>query len=128
MLGRCRETAGFLFSHPCKNEAVRTCTKCGKPICEEHSRGAGAARVDVPGGWPTEGEPVCIGCERRVAVASGNVQARGDDPYFFAWSFYPDYHTYSSTPGSGFTSSDAAVFAAEDLPADEEWEKDWDAS
>lgn len=127
MLGRCRETAGFLFSHPCKNEAVRTCLKCAKPICEDHTRGTAVAPPSVPGGWPTEGEPVCIGCERRAAVASGQVQARGDDPYFFAWSFYPDYHTWSGS-SSGVTGADAGAFAAEELPADEEWEKDWDAS
>lgn len=122
MLGRCRETAGFLFSHPCKNAAVRTCTKCGKPICEDHTRGAGALEVSVPGGWPAAGDPVCIGCERRASVAAGRVESRGDDPYFYAWGL-----------GSSWSEGDAAAFtsassSSEELPPDEEWEKDWDAS
>lgn len=117
MLGRCRETAGFLFSHPCKNEAVRTCTKCAKPICEDHTRGAGSLEVSVPGGWPAAGDPVCIGCERRASVAAGRVESRGDDPYFYAWGL-------SST----WSERDAAAFTAGELPPDEEWEKDWDAS
>lgn len=127
MLGRCRETAGFLFSHPCKNPAVRTCTKCGKPICEDHTRGAAALEVSVPGGWPAAGDPVCIGCERRASVAAGRVESRGDDPYFFAWGFYPSYHSAST-----WVEGDAAAFTAgassSELPPDEEWEKDWDAS
>ncbi len=123
---RCRETAGFLFSHPCKNPALGRCDQCGKPICAEHSRSAslGAPSGEpAPGNWPAPGGTVCIGCARRqVSSSQGEArQAFREDPLFCAWVLGGSSWSY--------TDEDHAAFQTESLPAgDEAWEHDWDAS
>lgn len=103
---RCRETAGFLFSHPCRNPASGRCGRCGKPICAEHARPAGEV-------------PVCVGCARRDPSAS----PAPDDPYFYARA--AGFAAYASP----YTEGDREAFQAEATPeAEEGWEKDWDAS
>lgn len=125
MQERCRETAGFLFSHPCKNPATARCSQCGKPVCAEHGRAPAAeAGPEPPGGWPQA--LLCVGCTRRQAAADPQALARRqDDPLFYAWALYPDYQAYSSS----YTDADRAAFAAEEVPATQaEWERDWDVS
>jgi hypothetical protein len=123
---RCRETAGFLFSHPCKNPAVGRCDHCGKPICAEHSRPSSAEappEQPAPGGWPAAGGTVCVGCARRQVVASGgqNQQAFREDPLFCAWALGGSSWDY--------TEEDHAAFQVESTPVGAEaWERDWDAS
>mgnify|MGYP000849204619 CR=1 FL=1 len=129
---RCRETAGFLFSHPCRNPATGKCDRCGKPICAEHTRPEpGPPRVEPPppGGWPAETGVVCIGCTRRIAVEQGRQQefaGRQADPFFYAWSVFPDYHSYRAT--RPYSEADQAAFAAEETLESAEFEKDWGAS
>ena len=102
---RCRETAGFLFSHPCRNPAAGRCGRCGKPICPEHARALG------------EGGPVSVACARKDPSAS----PAPDDPYFYAGA--AGFAAYASP----YTEGDREAFLAEAAP-EEGWEKDWDAS
>ncbi len=122
---RCRETAGFLFSHPCKNPAMSKCGRCGKPICAEHARPAPSQAPSEPG--PSGGSPdpaglVCIGCARRQA-AQGDRQAFMDDPFFYCWALYPE------DPSWSYSAADHAAFAGDGSgPDGGAWEQDWDAS
>jgi len=101
--GRCRETAGFLFAHPCKRPATSKCSGCEKPICATHNR-----------------QGRCIACYRQNASKSD-----GSDPFLMATWYYADYETYSAW--DAYTKKDREAFAEGEEPADDEWEKDWEA-
>lgn len=109
---RCRETAGFLFSHPCKNPSTGNCGRCGKPICLLHTR-----MIDV--------ETVCVGCERMAVQEDPSMmESRQDDPFYYASSRYHDYGS------GGWSTADEDAFAAGAAggAAEDGWEQDWDAS
>ena len=50
-LAMCSDRSGFLFAHACEQPAAGACTRCGRPICFEHTR------------MTTTG-PACITCLR----------------------------------------------------------------
>jgi hypothetical protein len=98
---QCGETAGFLFSHPCKNPPIHACAVCRKPVCASHAR-------------HVQGRFTCISCSREH-VAPGTY----NDPYDYSTRWYPDYTQYDRwdryrrrpdpapsgdpvTPGTGF--------------------------
>jgi len=122
---RCRETAGFLFSHPCRNPATTRCIRCSKPICAEHGRPASLQGESGPA--PSSGtDVVCIGCARHQAShvsTTGDRDALRGDPFFFGWALSEDASSWS------YSSADHEAFAGDDLGAEEgAWERDWDAS
>ncbi len=122
---RCRETAGFLFSHPCKNPATTRCSRCGKPICAEHGRMA-SPQADSGPPQAAQTGTVCIGCARRQASeapTAADREALRDDPFFFAWALGSDASSWA------YSSADHEAFSAPGVEADgEDWERDWDAS
>ena len=91
---RCRESAGVLFSHPCKQSATTTCSSCRKPICDAHARKTGDAVR-------------CVSCVRQDLTDRHNRGSHAflrDDPYFY-WYYYDD--TWYDAP---YTADDSSLF------------------
>jgi hypothetical protein len=111
LAGRCAETAGFLFRHPCDRPPAGACGACGKPICPEHTR-------------ELDGQRLCVGC------ASDRPIADERDPYFYRGAYfgYGGAHGWrqgGSPDPDDFTDGDAASLQQ---PRDEAFEDDLDAS
>jgi hypothetical protein len=107
----CAETAGFLFSHACKNPPIQICSTCQKPICAAHSRSV-------------HGMPTCVGCSRAQG-GTGQV----DDPYDYSTRWYGDYRDYdrwdryrrpaaSGTAAAAASATDSATPAGTGFSAD----------
>jgi hypothetical protein len=103
-MSRCRESAGFLFDHPCSNVATSQCSKCSKPICSEHARGG-----------------ACIACCREGKV---KVADKEHDPLLMSSTYYPDYQTVSRY--DAYSLHDRQAFQSSTEGPEEEWDKDWD--
>jgi hypothetical protein len=112
-MSRCRENAGVLFKHPCKEPMVAQCTRCNKPICERHKKGK-------------PGEPTCVDClrqELRDRGHRGSYAYLHDDPYFY-W-YYSDHRWYDDP----YYSDDYDLFDASrhDAYADD-MDNNWEGS
>lgn len=118
----CQETAGFLFSHSCKNPAMLHCGTCGKPVCAEHVRPS------------STGGPTCASCRNEGDASSE--PSTGDDPYAYSGAWYSDYRGYDRT--DHYSRADRQAFQGnapgEGVPMGvteggaEAWESDFDAS
>lgn len=75
-MGKCKETAGVLYPHPCSREATTSCGGCGRAICELHSRQVAANLL-------------CISCFKKEPGTAD----RASDPFFLAQTYFPDYDT-----------------------------------
>jgi hypothetical protein len=107
--GRCEETAGFLFTHPCDRPPAHACQSCRKTICVEHTRLVDARRL-------------CVACARTAAAIDDR------DPYFYGHSYYgsPWHHGGTSTRDpDDFTDGDSASLQHS---GDATFEDDLDAS
>lgn len=128
---RCNEKAGFLFDHACSQGTVVNCTRCSRPVCNDHFR------------EDEGGESICITCAKGELKTLGREQKsrkRGygrhsrwhdNDPYFYGgyhyagWGYYGDgywghSHYLGATGGdaSDFTEADSGALAATDIDAD----------
>ena len=113
---KCKETAGFLISHPCTRQADLTCSTCGKDVCSEHAR-------QVDDGF------ACLSCYKENYVEEDVNAARSTrryyhDPYFYA--FYHSYHPYSMH--DSFDDEDRGAFDSDDAPEGVGVEADADGS
>jgi len=112
----CRETSGFLFSHPCEQIARYVCERCGKPICPQHVA-------------YHEGRTLCIGCEKQAPTPEELKRPKiqddsaYDDPYWYSRLYYETYSWHDNE----FTEADESVLIHHD-GEDVEWEKDMGAS
>ncbi|MGE0709079.1 MAG: hypothetical protein AB7N76_00295 [Planctomycetota bacterium] len=132
MGAECRETAGFLFKHPCGRQATGECADCGKAVCDAHLK------------QNPKGVLLCVAC-LKMDLARGAPPGPGrdqpplayeNDPYFYGSAHYAgygryrsgwgsDYYAESAFDGDDFTEADGAAFATE---GDEGWEQDMGAS
>ena len=112
-MSRCRETAGVLFKHMCRADAVTTCSACQKPVCALHSRRHGYGTVCVS----------CLRTQMKNPNARGSYAHLRDDPYFF-W-YYNDYGWFDDPYGA----EDYALFdAGRDMAGFAEGTQDWGGS
>jgi hypothetical protein len=122
--GMCNEKSGFLFSHECFHPPAGQCSKCQKPVCEEHSHSDG-------------GIVICTTCVRKSRQQDETTGRRGrqshhDDhhPYFYG-GYYAGYGYYGGSPFADradpidFTEADSENLAGE---GDEGFENDMSAS
>lgn len=79
-MGKCKETAGVLYPHPCTREATLTCASCQKAICSLHARDS------------RSGPAICIACFKKVPDPHRDAVS---DPFLMAAAYYPDYDTGS---------------------------------
>lgn len=119
-MARCKETAGFLFSHPCRRGDVARCGLCEKPICEKHVR-------------VHDGKRVCVSCHKEHNKATPGSQKeawRRDDPYYYSSFYYHDYDDYSSYDSYSMDDRDAFDSGAAGWSEDwgDDWENDYDGS
>lgn len=113
-MNRCRETAGVLFKHACKEHANQRCGRCQKPICERHARAV-------------ESGPLCVTCLREDVAAQedrGSVAWLREDPYFY-W-----YHSSYQWGHSHYTRDDYRLFDSSHQPSDVDADLDagWEGS
>jgi hypothetical protein len=106
-VARCRETAGFLFSHPCNRGDVARCKLCEKPICEKHVRALAGNRV-------------CVSCHKERTKADGQEDWMRDDPHYYSAYYYRDYDNYSSYDRYSMADRDAF-----DGDSNGGWNEDW---
>lgn len=84
-MGKCKESAGVLYPHPCSREASLTCATCQKAICTLHARDS------------RSGPSICIACFKKIPDPDRD---NTSDPFLMATAFYPDYDTGRRTaPG-----------------------------
>lgn len=108
-MARCRETAGFLFAHPCSNSSTASCVECSKPICEQHKRIA------------ANGTAMCLGCYKK----SVSREQWREDPMLYSSYHYHDYDDLSEF--DRYSLGDRASFdAAEGAAWTEDWGNDWE--
>ncbi|MBI3930257.1 MAG: hypothetical protein HY319_32270 [Armatimonadetes bacterium] len=110
-MARCRETAGLLFSHPCKEDAAQNCARCQKPICPKHLR-------------PWQGQNYCIGCHKEAQRQSGQTGGSLEDPYYYSSFYYSDYDDFGRY--DRFSASDRDAFASDSAGWSETWSDDWE--
>lgn len=106
-MGRCRETAGFLFSHPCNRADLAKCRLCEKPVCEKHLR-------------DLAGSQVCVSCHKERNKGQGQGDWMRDDPHYYSGFYYSDYEDYSTY--DRYSMADRNAF--EGTGADG-WSEDW---
>ena len=123
-LGICNEKSGFLFSHACDRLPVQNCSRCQKPICQEHAHVQDA------------GAMICTSCARRLDARNeqrGYQGRRGHryydgyygDPYFYGrpygygWGMHRhrhhhhDPHDFTEADGESFNSHDDVDFESD---------------
>ncbi len=126
----CNESSGFLFRHDCFRPPTDACSRCGKPVCEDHRR-------------EVDGQVVCIGCAKRRVNRSSRQSIRGRryhdsydyDPYFYGGYHYHGYHDdwrrdrsyYESMQGDPNDFTDADAGSLTDV-GDEDFENDMSES
>ena len=93
---KCREKAGFLFSHHCKNMAVEQCQRCNRPVCDAHR---------------TQGEQgaLCVTCGKKQRRRGHGIEpGYSNNPYFFSSYYYDGYGYYGAGSwGYGYHESNA---------------------
>lgn len=110
-MAKCRETAGFLFSHPCSESAGQQCSKCAKPVCAKHVRL-----------W--DQQPFCVGCHKDERRIAGQQQGDRDDPYYYSTFYYNDYDDYGQW--DRFSRGDREAFDSDASDWSEDWGDDWE--
>ncbi len=111
-MSRCKETAGFLFSHPCRHPSTDRCSSCSKPICQKHLR-------------TLDQQVLCISCHKQRNQTSGEWMRH--DPYYYSSYHYSDYDDYSDY--DRYSVDDREAFEAGGAGAwSEDWEDDYDGS
>ena len=126
MPGVCNESAGFLFHHDCFRSPCNECSRCGKPICDEHSREMSQATV-------------CIQCAKRRVDRTQRDSPHGrryhnnyyDDPYFYGgyhyygyhdnWRRHPGYYQSMHNDSADFTDADAGSLHAGEADFEEDF-------
>lgn len=111
-MSRCREDAGVLFKHACKETADSRCARCQKPVCLRHRREIGD-------------DDVCVTCLRQEVDAQtnrGGIAWLRDDPYFY-W-YQSSYHWHRSP----YTRDDYALFDDANQPHDADLDAGWEGS
>lgn len=107
-MGKCKETAGVLFPHPCSRESSLRCGKCEKAICDLHSR-------------QLHGGPVCIGCYKQHAPRDTN------DPFLMSGIYFSDYDTATvGVAAVGAAGLYTAMTSSENL--EDNFESDFDGT
>ncbi len=93
----CQERSGFLFAHGCDRVAGAKCSKCQKDVCSLHI-----------------GKGLCTTCQRQAAGRTrGRPAGENDDPYFYADTYYHDYHYYDGKDQAVFDASAVEAGAAD---------------
>jgi hypothetical protein len=100
-MGKCKESAGVLYPHPCTRESSKVCSKCEKTICDLHTREVQAAVF-------------CITCYKKLPSSSRLV----DDPFLMAALLFPDYDTGSAVGNSRLQAAMTSGAALEDFEGD----------
>lgn len=100
----CTERSGFLFSHACSGIAYNLCDACRKAVCEEHLQSVDVEELKAQGLFEPAALPpnadraeVCTSCAKKLARnerSSTHRYRRDDDPFWYADTYYPGYHTY----------------------------------
>lgn len=111
-MSRCREEAGVLFKHSCKETGDATCARCRKPVCLRHRREIDDSVVCV----------TCLRHEMEERTDRGSVAWLRDDPYFY-W-YGSSYHWHSSP----YTRRDYALFDDANQPYDADMDAGWEGS
>lgn len=117
-MSRCRETAGFLFAHPCQDTAVNQCPQCNKPICAKHTRM-----------W--QEQSYCITCHKEACRQAGQTYGDRLNPYYYSSFYYHDYDSYGAWDSYSRADRDAFDPDAGDSGQEwgaADWEGDFDAS
>ena len=129
--GICNEKSGFLFSHECFLASAANCSRCQKPVCQDHSHEI----VDHPGDF------LCTSCtkkdlQRHPGKSRGASRSSRpdhddyDEPYFYGGYYYGSvyydnhYGSRSADPND-FTEADAESLTSE---MDEGFESDMSES
>jgi hypothetical protein len=119
-MNSCNEKAGFLFAHDCSRPTAGNCSRCLKPICNDHSH----HRMGVI---------MCTSCARvdeQQRHSTDDDDYYRDDPYFYGGYNYG--HHYRDTYGHSrrndphdFTEADGESLRGE---GDEHFESDMSES
>lgn len=88
-LNQCSERSGFLFKHDCQKEGTKTCQRCNKQICENHSRYQGDTLS-------------CVSCLKASGESGNDSRQRWKggqrhssyDPYFYGYHYYSGWGHY----------------------------------
>ena len=123
---KCNEKSGFLFSHKCYLMPTQRCSRCQKPICNQHSHDASGRGNEI----------YCTTCAKRSEADShtGHHQTRSDDPYFYGGYHYGSgYHDGAwlhATDPNDFTEADAESLTGQEAASDfeESFENDMSES
>jgi len=81
----CGENSGFLFKHPCSQQAAGQCQTCTKAVCVHHTH-------------PTPQGYMCTTCAKKI-VKQARFQGKqwqgwDDDPYLYDTYYYTGYGYY----------------------------------
>lgn len=117
--GICNEKSGFLFSHECYLPPAGSCSRCQKPVCQDHSHELVDRAEDI----------LCTSCakkdrKRHRGGGKGRSTSRldrhddydYDEPYFYGGYYYGTVY-YDSHHGrddpNDFTEADAESLSSE---------------
>ena len=120
-MSQCLEQSGFLFSHPCRQQATGACQKCSKAVCTQHTH-------------PTPQGYMCTTCAKKEVQRSRRQQSAwqgwDDDPYLYDTYYYRGYGFYGRGYwGSEFFGDDLTEADGDMGPETEgDWETDMGAS
>lgn len=118
MMSQCMETAGFLFEHQCRNQAVGQCQKCAKPICKKHTH-------STPQGFQ------CTTCAKKTIQKAKRARRDyiyDDDPFLYDAYYYDGYGYYgrgywgSEWFDDDFTEADGDSFVDHGDAPDNDWD------
>lgn len=118
MADPCKEKAGFLFEHPCKQAATSACQRCAKRVCAKHLH-------------PTPNGFMCTTCAKKEVTAAKKQGKQwsewDDDPYLYDVYYYTGYGFY----GRGYWGHDLladdftdADYGSTSHESDGDWEHD----
>lgn len=90
-MAKCQMKKGFFYLRECENQAVTTCTVCGREFCKEHMRM-----------MPGKNEPACLDClgkQIQTAKAAKSKSRYDDDDYYYdsAWCYGYRHNYYHNT-------------------------------
>ena len=106
---KCNEKSGFLFSHKCELLPMQRCSRCQKPICNQHSHEDTGRGTSI----------FCTTCIKKFEADNhtDHHRHRHDDPYFYGGYHYgSDYYdgaSQSVTDPNDFTDADAESLSAQ---------------
>jgi len=117
----CAETSGFLFQHPCTEQAGGACQRCGKPVCTRHIHATPTGLMCT----------TCAKQETRTARQQGRRAVWDDNPYLYDVYYYSGYGYYGRGSWGyhlfdhDFTEADGGSVRSE---SDSDWEHDMGGS